>query len=82
MLESEQPTSHEFDPSIKYPDGWREILDAPDTEDYRNWLDDLSDITKNNIVGHDIWWDEGQIDTRWQMLLKPLPMPWSSPRIW
>lgn len=69
MLKPDQPNP-EFDPDIKYPDGWREILEAPDTADYRNWLAEMSELTKNQIADQDIWWDDDEIDTRWQMAIE------------
>lgn len=70
MREFEPSVGHEFHPDIKYPDGWREILEAPDTEDYRNWLDELSELTKSNISGENIWWENDEIETRWQMAVE------------
>lgn len=45
------PTSFELSDTsdILYPDGWKELLEAPDAIDYQLWLHDLIGLTQRQI---------------------------------
>lgn len=45
MEQPPQPHSPESAPQLRYPEGWREILEAPDAENYQLWLRQLMGTT-------------------------------------
>jgi hypothetical protein len=36
-------------PRLRFEEGWREILEAPDALDYQTWINDLADLTSQQI---------------------------------
>ncbi len=37
-------------PPLRFEEGWREILQAPDALDYQTWLSDLSDLSLQRLT--------------------------------
>lgn len=36
-------------PQLRFEEGWREILEAPDALDYQTWINDLIDLSSRKI---------------------------------
>jgi hypothetical protein len=45
MEQLPEPRPPESSPSLRYPEGWHEILEAPDAADYQMWLGQLMGLT-------------------------------------
>lgn len=60
--------------SLLYPEGWDEILSAPDALDYQMWLEDLSSTTREALHGAaevPSWVEDAeQLRLRWQGALE------------
>lgn len=47
--ESDAVFAEIVDPSLRFEEGWREILEAPDAIDYQTWLSDLTDLSRERL---------------------------------
>ena len=59
-------------PTLQYAEGWKEILEAPDTLDYQTWLRDLTDLSQEALLEHEVEWahDKAAIAAVWQVALE------------
>jgi hypothetical protein len=73
MEQLPQPPSPESGPQLlRYPEGWREIMEAPDALDYQTWMRDLTDLTQQRLreIGATDAEDERAIITLWQQAIE------------
>ncbi len=68
------PQSPESRRTLRYPEGWREILEAPDASDYQAWMQGLSDMTQQacrGLVETPGWAeDTDEVRYRWQRAIE------------
>jgi hypothetical protein len=68
------PQSPESARPLRYPEGWREILEAPDATDYQTWMDGLADMTQQACGGltevPDWTEDTEEVRYRWQRAIE------------
>jgi DNA-binding transcriptional MocR family regulator len=72
MEQLPQPSSPESAPQFRYPEGWCEILSAPDALDYQTWMSDLTDMTQRRLreTGSACAEDGATITARWQQAIE------------
>lgn len=59
-------------PRLRFEEGWREILEAPDALDYQTWLNDLVDLSLQRIdeENADQTYDQEAVLTAWLKALE------------
>ncbi|HJQ08974.1 MAG TPA: hypothetical protein VJ836_05840 [Candidatus Saccharimonadales bacterium] len=70
-----EPQSPETGPQLRYPEGWREILEAPDAADYQLWIGQLIGTTYRAFHSRGevpAWAEdlEGEMLHRWQQAIE------------
>jgi hypothetical protein len=70
MNHESQPSSPESAPELRYTEGWREILEAPDAVEYQMWLESLTDLTQSRLRETDVEMGKPEIDRLWRQALE------------
>lgn len=66
--EPRTPVPVEDTPGLRFDDGWKEILEAPDAVDYQQWLEDLADLTLERLSEAEI--TKSAVAKAWQVAIE------------
>jgi len=56
---------------LRYPEGWKEILEAPDATDYQMWLEELVKLSTEKIQKkHQLEMEESLVHSLWQQAVE------------